>query len=337
MVAVDQLMIVTGQLLAFSINALIANNAHDSTAWRDMLLACSLPAVFLWIAMSRMPESARWLAARGRLAAAIGSLKRVRREDNAGIAAEIAQFSRPPKGRAEFRDDGWGALRVRWVRRVVLIGVGIAILQQTTGINTIMYYAPKILMAAGQGETASITAQVANGVISVAGSACGIWFVRHLPRRGMLVAGQAGVIASLAAIAVIFWTQVEPHMLADGSPNPASPPSEMGAYAALAGMMLFLFFNQGLQAPANWVLLSEIFPMAIRGFGMGLATFCLWMVNALITWAFPVMIAAIGGGSTFAVFAAINVVTIIFSIVFVPETRNLSLEQLERHLKARYS
>ncbi|MDR2453973.1 MAG: sugar porter family MFS transporter [Bifidobacteriaceae bacterium] len=337
MVAVDQLMIVTGQMLAFSMNALIANTAHNSTAWRDMLLLCSLPAVLLWIAMSRMPESARWLAVRGDLADAIGALKRVRRESEAGIAGEIAQFALAQAPRSQPRRRGLRALRAPWVRRVVLVGVGIAILQQTTGINTIMYYAPKILMVAGQGETASITAQVANGVISVVGSACGLWFVTRMRRRRMLIAGQLGIIASLAAIAAVFWTQIQPHLLPGGEPNPANPPSALGSYAVLGGMMVFLFFNQGLQAPANWVLLSEIFPMAIRGFGMGLATFCMWMANAAITWAFPMMIARLGGGPTFAVFAVINVATVVFSIIFVPETKNLSLEQLEGRLRRRFA
>ncbi|MDR2378449.1 MAG: sugar porter family MFS transporter [Bifidobacteriaceae bacterium] len=337
MVAVDQLMIVTGQMLAFSMNALIANTAHDSTAWRSMLLICSLPAVLLWIAMSRMPESARWLAVRGELAAAIGALKRVRRESDIGITREVAHFARSRGGRPPPTGRGWRALRIPWVRRVVFIGVGVGVLQQTTGINTIMYYAPKILMMTGQGETASITAQVANGVISVVGSACGLWFVTRLRRRRMLIAGQFGIIASLTLISVVFWTQVQPHLLPGGQANPSSPPSLLGSFAVLGGMMLFLFFNQGLQAPANWVLLSEIFPMAIRGFGMGLATFCLWIANAVITWVFPMMIASIGGGATFAVFAGVNVVTVVFSLIFVPETKNLSLEQLEDYLRTRYS
>jgi major inositol transporter-like SP family MFS transporter len=337
MVAVDQLMIVTGQLLAFAANAVIANTVHDTTAWRDMLALCSIPAVFLWIGMSRMPESARWLAARGDFAAAIGSLKRVRRIGTDGIAREMGHLVDASAEAANLPRSGWGCLRVRWIRHVVLVGVGIAVLQQTTGINTIMYYAPKILMATGRGGTASITAQVANGVISVIASACGLWLVARLPRRRMLIGGQAGIIVSLTVLALVFWTGVQPHLLANGDPDPNSPPALGASYAVLGAMMLFLLFNQGLQAPANWVLLSEIFPMSIRGFGMGLAVFCLWVANAVITGVFPVMIAALGGGPTFAIFAGINVLTIVFSIIFVPETQHMSLEELERYFRKRYS
>jgi MFS family permease len=213
---------------------------------------------------------------------------------------------------------------------VVLVGVGIAVLQQTTGVNTVMYYAPKILMSTGEGETASITAQVANGVVSVIGSGFGLWLVGRLRRRRMLITGLVGIIASLALLAGLFWTQVQPRLAAGAVPVAAS-------YAVLGAMAVFLFFNQGFQAPANWVLLSEVFPQQLRGFGMGLAVFCLWIANAAITYVFPVMIAAWGGGPTFAIFAGVNVVSLVFALAFVPETGGLSLEQVEVLLKRRFS
>jgi len=329
LVAVDQLMIVTGQLLAFSVNAIIANTVDGSHAWRWMLFLCALPAIALWIGMHKMPESARWQAAQGAYHDAIGSLKRVRTGTDEKIAEEVSEIIELNEESQHLEKGGWKDLRTPWIRRLVLIGIGIAILQQTTGINTLMYYAPKILMATGQGETASITAQVANGVISVVGSACGLWFITKLKRRTMLISGQAGIILSLVLISAVFWTQVQPHLLENGDPNPANPPAAAASLIVLLAMMIFLFFNQGLQAPANWVLLSEIFPQKMRGFGMGIAVFCLWTVNALITWVFPMMIENLGGGMTFAIFAGINVLTIIFSIVFVPETKHLTLEELE--------
>lgn len=329
LVAVDQLMIVTGQLLAFAVNAIIANTVDGSHAWRWMLFICSLPAVALWFGMHRMPESARWLAAGGAYRLAVASLKQVRPDKDSDIANEMREIIDLNEESRTQEKGTWKDLRVPWIRRLVLIGIGIAVLQQTTGINTLMYYAPKILMAAGQGERAAITAQVANGVISVIGSACGLWFISRLRRRTMLITGQAGIIASLVLISVVFWTQVQPHLLPGGDPDPNNPPAALASFIVLAAMMIFLFFNQGLQAPANWVLLSEIFPQKMRGFGMGIAVFCLWTVNAIITWVFPVMIETLGGGLTFAIFAGINVLTIIFSIIFVPETKHLTLEQLE--------
>lgn len=333
LVAVDQLMIVSGQLLAFAVNAIIANTVDESHAWRWMLFICSLPAVALWFGMRMMPESARWLASQGAYGAAIGAFKRVRPESHKDLTQEMAEVIDINEQTKTQEKDSWKDLRVPWIRRLVFIGVGIAILQQTTGINTLMYYAPKILMSAGQGETAAITAQVANGVISVIGSACGLWFISRLRRRTMLLTGQAGIIASPVLIAFIFWTQVQPYLLPNGNPNPANPPSAIAAFTVLGAMMIFLFFNQGLQAPANLVLLSEIFPQKMRGFGMGIAVFCLWTVNAIITWVFPIMIEYLGGGLTFAIFAGINVLTIIFSIVFVPETKHLTFEELEEKFK----
>jgi major inositol transporter-like SP family MFS transporter len=337
LVAVDGMMINVGQLLAFTVNAIIANATESPGAWRFMLLACSAPAVFLWLGMHFMPESPRWQAARGQIFEAVGSLKRVRGGGDALIAEEIGEIVEANKSESHEEGGGWREMRVKWIRRVVLIGAAIAALTQTTGINTLMYYAPTILMAAGQGQTASITAQVANGVVSVLGAASGLIFIQRLDRRRMLATGFAVVVVALATMALVFWTQVQPHPAADGSFDPADPPSPWAAYAVLAAMLLFLYFFQAFVSPTNWVLLSEIFPHHMRGFGNGLAVLSLWVTNAAVTAVFPPLVASLGAAKTFGLFAAVNVFSLVFVLAATPSTQKYSLEQIEAHLKERYS
>jgi major inositol transporter-like SP family MFS transporter len=325
LVAVDQLMIVTGQLLAYSTNAVLANVWGGHSTWRFMLVAASLPAIALWVGMRFMPETARWYASKDRFGEAMDVLRGTR-GDGDDIKSEInemlvvVQEEKAEKG-------GWADLKTPWIKRLVIIGVGIAVLQQLTGVNTLMYYAPTILTKTGLGKNAALTATIANGVVSVIASAVGLWLVSRLPRRRLLITGQVGIIASLAAIGITFGLLIQPSLAAGNAP-PTS-----GSFVVLAFMLCFLVFQQGAVSPVTWVMLSEIFPMRMRGFGMGLSVFLMWIANAIITFSFPVLISTFGGMGTFLVFAAINVGTAIFTLRMVPETGHLTLEELEQEFR----
>jgi len=322
LVAVDALMIVTGQLLAYSINAAIANTWDGHSAWRVMLLLCSIPAVALWIGMHFMPETARWYASKDRFGDAARVL-RATRPDRHDVRGELGEMLAVMHEEERESTGGWRDLATPWIKRLVLIGAGIAMLQQLTGVNTLMYYAPTILTTTGLGTDAALTATIANGVVSVIAATVGLWLVGRLPRRRLLIVGQLGIIASLAAIAIAFGLLIQPSLAAGDTP-PAS-----SSYAVLAFMLCFLVFQQGAVSPVTWVMLSEIFPMKMRGFGMGFAVFLMWIVNAIISFLFPVLISTFGGTGTFLVFAVINVGTVIFSWRMVPETAHLTLEELE--------
>lgn len=326
LVAVDQLMIVTGQLLAYSVNAGLANIWDGHSTWRIMLFLCSVPAIGLWIGMHFMPETARWFACKSRFREAAEVLKGTRSADY-DVKTELTEMLTVAEESALKREGGWADLKTPWIKRLVFIGVGIAVLQQLTGVNTLMYYAPTILTKTGLGTNAALTATIANGVVSVIASAAGLWLVGRFARRKLLIVGQIGIIASLAAIAITFGTLIQPSIDAGTTP-PAS-----SSYTVLAFMLTFLIFQQGAVSPVTWVMLSEIFPMKMRGFGMGLAVFLMWIVNAIITFTFPVLISTFGGTGTFLVFAVINVGTVYFSWRMVPETSHLTLEELEEEFR----
>lgn len=317
LVAVNELLIVTGQLLAYTTNAIIANvlpNHPDN--WRWMLLVCTLPAAGLFFGTLYLTESPRWLVAHHRPDEALKVLYQLRGEDDDivgelnDIDTHIAQL-RKEEGAGTL----WQQLQVPWIRRITLIGIGLAFLSQMTGVNSVMYYAPTILIDTGLGTNAALVATIANGVVAVAAVAFGsAVLLPRLSRRRMLLTGQIGVTICHVLMGTAFLVL------------PAGPAR---AYVVLAFMLCFLFCMQGFVAVIFWLVLSEIFPVRVRGKVMGIAVFANWTANFIVALVFPQMQAALGG-ATFFVFAVINFGTIFFYLKFIPETKGKSLEELEQ-------
>ncbi|MFC7327288.1 sugar porter family MFS transporter [Marinactinospora rubrisoli] len=318
----NELMIVSGQLLAFSTNAFIGHVGGEADGvWRWMLVVATLPAVVLWFGMLVMPESPRWLAARGRLDDALAVLRQVRSRQRA--AAELAEVATLAADDERERLGGWRDMRaVPWLRRLMFVGFGIAIVQQITGVNTIMYYGTRILTDAGFTSDAALTANIANGVISVLATFVGIWLLGRVDRRPMLMTGLAGTTSALALIGVF---------------SLVLPAGEIRAFAVLAMTVAFLAFQQGAISPVTWLMLSEVFPMRMRGFGMGVAAVVLWLTNFVIGLVFPSLVAGIDISNTFFLFVVAGLLSLVFVRRHAPETRGRTLEVLEAELRARYS
>jgi major inositol transporter-like SP family MFS transporter len=309
----NELMIVVGQLFAFVFNAILGNTMGDTThVWRYMLVIAALPAIFLFIGMLKVPESPRWLISKGRKESAISILRQIRENDRAEsefneIKSAIAKESEAQ--RATFKD-----MAVPWVRRIVFLGIGIAIVQQITGVNSIMYYGTEILRDAGFKTEAALIANIANGLISVIAVCVGIWLLGKVRRRPMLIIGLIGTTTALMLIGIF-------SKVLEGSV--ALP------YVVLSLTVMFLAFMQGAIAPVTWLMLAEIFPLRLRGFGMGISVFCLWITNFIIGLAFPVLLKSIGLSTTFFVFSAMGILAIAFVKKYLPETKDRTLEELE--------
>jgi major inositol transporter-like SP family MFS transporter len=316
MVTINELMIATGQMLAFVINALLDALIHDPQVWRLMLGVASIPAIALLIGMLVLPESPRWFALRDRFADSRRILDLSRSPEEADFEyKEIVESATTARNE---RSHAWRDLKNNpWMRKLLWIGIGLAVVQQATGINTVNYYAPSILERSGLGVSASLVATVAVGVTSVLMTVLGIYLLGFIGRRRMLVIGFSGVVASQTILTVVF----------------TLPQSDFVSYTILAAMMLFVAFVQCFIGTCVWLLLSEIFPMAIRGFAMGIAVFALWTVNAAISFLFPILVVALGSTGTFAVFVVVNVASLVFVSQFVPETKGHSLEELEVHFR----
>lgn len=376
LVATDQMMIVFGQFLAYAMNALLARwhggptlhitgdaidehgtvlaqggtdvawetiryavnaaqitDAGNGMTWRYMLILCSLPAIALWIGIRMMPESSRWYAANLRIAEAIGALKRVRDEKRDDVAEEVNEMLEVQ--RAEAKQEKWSLLqilKIKWARKLLYIGIVLGLADQLTGINTAMYYTPKILSAAGVPMEDAISLNVVSGAISFIGSAFGLWLVAKFARRHVGMYQELGITISLAAMACVFGFFISPYLNEDGNIEGAP---NFAPWLVLAIICLFVFIKQS--GTVTWVLVSEIYPAAVRGTALGIAVATLWLANAVVSIAFPPLMENVGGAGTYAIFAAINFLSFLFYWKIVPETKFHSLEELELKFKEDYS
>lgn len=309
----NEFMIVSGQLFAFVFNAILGTTlGHIPGIWRWMLVLATIPAIILWIGMSFVPESPRWLAANGKLDQALKVLREIRTEAQAKDEMEkikISLKSAQEVGNASIKD-----LKISWIRRLVLIGIGLGIMQQIVGINVMMYYGTTILQTTGFGQNAALIANILNGVTSVVATIVTMHLMSKFKRRQMLLTGISGTLFSLVGITLTS------HFL-NGSP--------LLPYATILLTIIYLAFFQGALGPLTWLLLSEIYPARLRGLGMGFATFFLWISNFFVGYFFPVMLAGLGMSNTFLVFVGANILSLIFAWKFAPETAGRSLEEIE--------
>ena len=315
----NELMIVSGQLAAFVVNAVLAAAVPEHAAvWRWMLVVASLPAVVLFFGMLVVPESPRWLILHGRFAEGVAVLRRIRTEEQAVREAEEIRRHDERAVRTPLLKE----LAVPWIRRVFVIGLGIAMVQQLTGVNSIMYYGVQILQKSGFDQQGALIGQIANGVISVLATFVGIALLGRMGRRPLLITGLVGTTTSLLLVGGA-------SALLAGSP--ALP------FVVLSLTVTFLAFQQGAVSPVTWLMLAEIFPARIRGAAFGLAALILWLTNFLVGFLFPQLVDGIGISPTFFLFAIVGVGAVVFVARSLPETRGRSLETLEAELRERFT
>ncbi|MDD7465094.1 MAG: MFS transporter [Actinomycetaceae bacterium] len=379
-VAVDQLMIVVGQLAAFTFNAIINGisggpqinvvsdpsgqltagthpwqavkeitagmsdsaaqefmnnlvvNGGNGNAWRYMLVICTIPAVLLWIGMRLMPESPRWYAANKFYIEAIGTLKQIRDDRDDPIELELSEMVENQKAQRQQKRGTWSdVLGTPWLMKLLIVGMIVAASNQFTGVNTVMYYAPKVLEYAGMNTSAAITAQVANGVMSVAGSMLGLFLVYKFRRRSILLFCIGSVSIVLALIGVVFGVFIQPHII-DGT-----TPAASSAFLILGLMGVFMLIVQSSNGPVVWTMLGEMFPSFVRGIMNGWCVFFLWICNAIVTTLFPILLDNFGGGITYGIFAVLNLIMFITLWRVMPETSGKSMEEIEVMMEKRYS
>ncbi|ABS05524.1 sugar porter family MFS transporter [Kineococcus radiotolerans] len=311
----NEMMIVVGQLAAFVVNAIVGNVwGEHAGVWRIMLAFVTLPAVALFVGMLRVPESPRWLIDHGHYDEALAVLRTLRSEERAEAEArQIAGLTHEDSKRVPM--DWRSVLSHRWLRRILLIGTGLGVAQQLTGINSIMYYGQSILGEAGFSSSAALIANVAPGVIAVVGAFIALRIMDTFSRRRTFVLGYSLTTACHLLIGI------GSVLLPVG--NPLRPWVILFLVVAFVGSMQ-TFLNV-----ATWVTLSEIFPQRMRAFGMGTSVFVLWITNALLGLWFPTLVSALGITGCFFGFAVVNLLALVFVKTQVPETRGRSLEQLE--------
>lgn len=316
-VTINELMIVTGQLLAFTFNAVLGNFFGETMhIWRYMLAIASIPAIILWFGMLIVPESPRWLGSQGRFAEGFRVLRTFRSQQQA--EKELKEMKIILEHEKEMKHATLKDLTIPWVRKILYLGIGIAVVQQITGVNSIMYYGTEILRQAGLDTRAALIANIANGVISVLATLLGIWLLGKMGRRPLLLIGQFGTVFALFSIALSSYFLSDYHFF---------------PYLILALTVTFLLFQQGGISPVTWLMMAEIFPLRIRGLGMGFAVFFLWLTNFIVGMSFPMLLKWVGLTPTFFLFGFLGIGAIIFVKRKLPETKDLTLEQVEALLR----
>ncbi|ELY5816522.1 sugar porter family MFS transporter [Cronobacter turicensis] len=310
MISLYQLMITIGILSAFVSDTALSGGGH----WRWMLGIITFPAVVLFIGVLTLPESPRWLMMKRRDALAASVLKRLRNSDK-DAQHELNQIRESVK----IKQRGWQLFRHNaHFRRSTGLGILLQFMQQFTGMTVIMYYAPKIFEIAGFATTRQqMWGTVIAGLTNVLATFIAIGLVDRWGRKPVLKLGFAVMAVCMGILGFMFYSGLQ---------------SAVGQYLAVLILLLFITGFAMSAGPLIWVLCSEIQPLAGRDFGVTCSTMANWIANMIIGATFLTLIDTIGSPNTFWLYGLLNVVCIVLTLLFVPETKNISLEDIERNL-----
>jgi sugar porter (SP) family MFS transporter len=314
MTSLNQVALTLGILVAYGVDYLFTPTSN----WRAMFAVGLIFGTILLVGMIYMPESPRWLIGKHRKGEAETVLRKVR--GTAAVQDEIQETEQTIT--AEQGGGGLAALEAPALRTPLIIGVGLAILQQVTGINTVIYYAPTIFQAAGfTSASASIAATAGVGAVNLLVTIIAAFLVDRLGRRPLLLTSLAGMVLGLLVLGLAF-------IASNGSTGGA-----IGAVTVISLMIYIAAFAIGL-GPVFWLLIAEIYPLKVRATAMSLATVANWTANFLVAATFLSFVNQIGEGETFLLFAAVGVYAWYFVFRRVPETKGKSLEEIQAHWEA---
>lgn len=322
LVSLNQLTIVIGVLLAQIFNFLVAepvpsdstvemigNSWNGQLGWRWMFWLETVPAAAFLFLLFLIPESPRWLAMRGNGTKAISILRKIGGHEYAD--KELKMIIAGDKKSSAM--EGLKKLFSLSMRKVLIIGLVLAVFQQWCGINVIFNYAQEIFSAAGYDISQMLLNIVITGVTNLVFTLVAIFTVDRFGRRILLLIGSAGMSAAFLTLGICYYFHVT------------------GLPMLILVIMALAFYAMSL-APIMWVVISEIFPNAVRGVAMGVVTFALWSACFVLTYTFPLLNSALGASGTFIIYGLICTGGYIFISKFVPETKNKSLEELEKEL-----
>jgi SP family arabinose:H+ symporter-like MFS transporter len=305
LVALNQLAIVLGILIAFFSNWLLVDTGENN--WRWMLLVMAAPAVFLFFSLFLVPESPRWLVARHRNEEALQVLMKTSGPEFAH--AELKEIEDTLKIEVE---STYHDLFAPKIRPLLFIGIILAVFQQITGINTIMYYAPKIFANVGQSNNLALLQTLAIGGANVLFTLLAMALIDRSGRKMLIMMGSLGMMLMLTGLSALFFLKMTSGIL------------------VLVFILGYISFFSASLGPVIWVIIAELFPNRLRSKGMSFAIICLWIACTLVTVAFPIMLEKLSGGITFMIFAIICMANLIYVWKYVPETKGKTLEELEK-------
>ena len=307
LVAMSQFNIVVGLLVAYISNFLIDRyTGSDPECWRWMLGIVAVPSVLFFLFLLPIPESPRWLVEKHRRDEALTVLQKLGNADAAGVLQEIV----------ESLHEKTVAISESFFQRKYLLPILLAFMvasfNQLSGINTVNYYGPKILKAVGAGQTSALAGSVIIGVTNLVFTILGMTLIDRFGRRRLLLVGTCGMVICQGVAAFAF------HMN-----------NQMLVLASLMGFMAFFASSSGV---VIWVFISEIFPNRVRARGQALGSLTHWAWCTLIQFGYPVVTARVSSSAPFIFFSAMMLLQLVLVLRYMPETKGVSLEEMQRHL-----
>ena len=319
MISMYQLMITIGIVIAFASDAWLASYATFGGVtgghWRVMLGIIAVPAAIMFAGVLFLPESPRWFFMKGRKSDAIAVFTHLQLDE-----AEMEMEIREIEESLQVKQTGVHMFfQNANFRRAIFLGMGLQTIQQLTGINVVMYYAPHIFKIAGFTTTAEqLWGTVIVGLTNVLATFIAIAFVDRVGRKPIMYAGFVVMGLAMLSVGYIFKSGIEVH------PN-------LG-YPAIFALLMFIVGFAMSAGPIIWILCSEIYPNSGRDLGVTFSTSTNWFVNAIVGQTFLTLLATLGNGNTFLLYGGLNVLFIVFFLLYVPETKGVSLEHIEARL-----
>ncbi|MGI4739187.1 MAG: sugar porter family MFS transporter [Janthinobacterium lividum] len=305
LVGLFQFNIVFGILAAYLSNYLLANAGSHS--WRLMLGVQAVPALAFLLFLFRVPESPRWLLLHGRLEEGSDVLRII---NPTTVDADVAAIRNSQALASQQSESLWAPQ----YRTPVLLAVAFAFFNQVSGINAIIYYAPRIFEMTGLGQGAALLSSAGIGLVNFIFTLLGVNVIDRFGRRTLMLVGSLGLIATLGLVAQAFYRQ------------------QFGGVLVPVLLFVYIAFFAFSQGAVIWVFISEIFPNAVRAKGQALGSSTHWVMATVIAFTFPWFARHLGGGNTFAFFCAMMVLQLVFVLRFMPETKGTSLEGVEKTL-----
>jgi len=310
LVSLNQFAITVGILCSYLINFTFANH---SGSWRIMFGIGLIPALMLSIGMFFLPESPRWLIRQGAIDRAKKILQTLRNKPDVSEEVNYIQQSLQVK-KASFKE-----IFSPTIRPVLFLGAILGFIQQATGINTIIYYAPTIFQMAGfQNIAGSILATVGIGIVNVLATVFAIFYLDKLGRRPLLLIGLLGMFFSLLGLSLAFTLH-----------------TDITRWIAMFCTFTYIISFAFSLGAILWLMIAEIFPLEIRGFAMGLAVFNCWLWNFIVSSTFLTLLNSVGPSQSFLIYAAMCVFSFVFCYYKTPETNGVTLEQIEQNIRNR--
>lgn len=305
LVGLFQFNIVFGILAAYLSNYLLANVGEHS--WRLMLGVQALPAAAFLLFLFRVPESPRWLLLHGRLDEGREVLRIIGPDT---VEADVAAILTSQALGTSQRESLWSPQ----YRTPVLLAIAFAFFNQVSGINAIIYYAPRIFEMTGLGQGAALLSSAGIGLVNFIFTLLGVNLIDRFGRRTLMLVGSIGLIGTLGLVARAFYIE------------------QFGGLLVPVLLFVYIAFFAFSQGAVIWVFISEIFPNAVRAKGQALGSSTHWVMATVIAFTFPWFAEHLGGGNTFAFFCGMMVLQLVFVLRFMPETKGTSLEQTDRAL-----